>query len=240
MSTICRNNNFNSNFDGVFSNPRESKQDNDILAPCLNNSMVQDLGFYWLSNAGSSNSQSAHDLKIKEEHSESFRKYTELLHSSSEDYHFTPTSHIKNERNDLSEKLLLKTISTKGLYSNAQNCPSFGGVAMPSRGNFSQIYPSINISNLNQSASSSEISSSLDMNLQALNLLTPERYSGSFSQPSHDSLGLFKASPSFGLDHMHMQQLTHRPSFSPNNVSTLLFSFFFFFFNSYCYYIGTS
>ncbi|XP_050267528.1 transcription factor bHLH110 isoform X1 [Quercus robur] len=217
---VTLNNNFNSNFDGVFSNPRESKQDNDILAPCLNNSMVQDLGFYWLSNAGSSNSQSAHDLKVKEEHSESFRKYTELLHSSSEDYHFTPTSHIKNERNDLSEKLLLKTISTKGLYSNAQNCPSFGGVAMPSRGNFSQIYPSINISNLNQSPSSSEISSSLDMNLQALSLLTPERYSGSFSQPSHDSLGLFKASPSFGLDHMHMQQLTHRPSFSPNNISS--------------------
>nr|XP_023870561.1 transcription factor bHLH110-like [Quercus suber] len=190
MSTICRNNNFNSNFNGVFSNPRESKQDNDILAPCLNNSMVQDLGFYWLSNAGGSNSQSALDLKIKEEHSESFRKYTELLHSSSEDYHFTPTSHIKNERNDL-KKLLLKTISTKGFYSNAQNCPSFGDVAMPSRGNFSQIYPSINISNLNQSPSSSEISRSLYMNLQALNLLTPERYSGCFSQPSHDSLGLF-------------------------------------------------
>ncbi len=184
--------------------------------------MVQDLGFHWIGNAGNSTNQSAHDQhlsKIKEELSESFPKFTEMLNSSSssieDQYHFSPTSHKKN----------IKTISSKGIYSNnAQNCTSFGGVAMPSRGNYSQIYPSINISNLNQSPSA--ISSSLDMNLQALNLLTSsEKYSGSFSQASHDStLGVFKASPSFGLD--HMQQLTHmyRPSCSPTNVSILLSS----------------
>uniref|UniRef100_A0A2N9ICA9 BHLH domain-containing protein n=1 Tax=Fagus sylvatica TaxID=28930 RepID=A0A2N9ICA9_FAGSY len=214
---VTLNNNFNSNYDGVFPNPRDSRLNNDILVPCFNGSMVQDLGFHWIGNAGNSTNQSAHDQhlsKIKEELSESFPKFTEMLNSSSssieDQYHFSPTSHKKN----------IKTISSKGIYSNnAQNCTSFGGVAMPSRGNYSQIYPSINISNLNQSPSA--ISSSLDMNLQALNLLTSsEKYSGSFSQASHDStLGVFKASPSFGLD--HMQQLTHmyRPSCSPTNIS---------------------
>ncbi|KAG6648599.1 transcription factor bHLH110 isoform X1 [Carya illinoinensis] len=226
--------NFNPNSDGVFSNPRDSRQYNDILVPSLNSSMVQDLGFHWTSNAGcftSSTAQSSHDLhlaKIKEELSESFPKFTEMLNSSSsvEDYHLHhPTGCLKDEQKDnlsheLSEKLLLKTVSSKGFYSNSQNLPSFGGAAIPSRGNFSQIYPSINISNVNQSPSPSAISSSsLDMNLQALDLLTSERYSGSsFSQlpNSHDSLGVFKESP-FGLE--NMQQLTHRLSSSPSNIS---------------------
>ncbi|KAF5455877.1 hypothetical protein F2P56_025409 [Juglans regia] len=228
--------NFNPNADGVFSNPRDSRQYNDILVPSLNSSMVQDLGFHWTSNAGcftsSTTDQSAHDLhdlaKIKEELSESFPKFTEMLNSSSsiEDYHLHhPTDCIKDEQKDhlsheLSEKLLLKTVSSKGFYSNSQNLPSFGGAAMPSRGNFSQIYPSINISNVNQSPSPSEISSSLDMNMQALDLLTSERYSSgsSFSQlpNSNDRLGVFKESP-FGLE--NMQQLTHRLTTSPSNIS---------------------
>lgn len=185
---------------------------------------------------GSFTCQSAHDLhlaKIKDELiSESFPKFTEMLSNSSsiEDYHFLPSSHMKNERKDLnhdiSEKLLLKTLSSRGFYSNAQNGPSFGGVPMASRGNFSQIYPSINISNLNPQPPA--ISSTLDMNLQALDLLTSERYGGSSSQPSHDSLGVFSEGPSFGLD--RMQQLTHRLSSSPSNVSNPFISFFFFFF----------
>lgn len=197
--------------------------------------MVQDLGFHWASNAGSFTSQSAHDLhpKIKEELSESFPKFTEMINSSSsavEDLHLPPTSYIRSkDLNDLSEKLLLKSFSSgcqiNGLqlpagefYANAQSCNTgFGGVAIPSRGHFSQIFPTINISNLSQP--SSTISSSLDMNLQALDLLTSARFSGTFSQPSHNNLGLFKDSLSFGLD--HLQQSTNRPSNSSSKVSTI-------------------
>jgi hypothetical protein len=186
--------------------------------------MLQDhSSFHWTSNAGSITSQSAHDLhlaKIKEEFSESFPKFSEMLNSTSssiEDYHFPPPTHIKNEQKnlniDLSEKLLLKTFSSKGFYSNAHNCASFGSEAVGCRGNFSQIYPSINISNFNQPPSA--FLSSLDMNFQALDLLASER-------PYSDSFGVFKEGPSFGLD--HMQQL-HRPSCSPSNVSNLLFFF---------------
>ncbi|KAB1221912.1 hypothetical protein CJ030_MR2G026728 [Morella rubra] len=217
--------NFNPDSYGGFSNPRDSRQNNHVLIPSLNSSMVQDLGLHWTSNVESFTCQSAHDLhlaKIKDELiSESFPKFTEMLSNSSsiEDYRFLPSSHIKNERKDLnhdiSEKLLLKTLSSRGFYSNAQNGPSFGGVPMASRGNFSQIYPSINISNLNPPPPA--ISSTLDMNLQALDLLTSERYGGSSSQPSHDSLGVFSEGPSFGLD--RMQQLTHRLSSSPSNIS---------------------
>lgn len=176
--------------------------------------MLQDhSSFQWSSNAGSF---------IKEELSESFPpKFSEMLNSSSSsiaDYHFPAPTHIKNEQKNInidpSEKLLLKTISaSKGFYSNAHNCASFGSEAVGiSRGNFSQIYPSINISNLNQPPSA--FLSSLDMNFQALDLFTSER------SYSTDSFGVFKEGPSFGLD--HMQQL-HRPSCSPSNVSNLLF-----------------
>ncbi|GLT73588.1 hypothetical protein SLA2020_454350 [Shorea laevis] len=222
--TLNNTGNFHPNSHGVlFSNTGDSRQNSEILVPSLNSSMLQESGFHW------STSQSAHELhlsKIKEEFSESFPKFTEMLNSSTssssiEDYHFPPatTSHIKNEQKNLNidlggDKLLLKTISSKGFYSNApHNCASFGSdeAVVASRGNFSHIYPSINISNLNQPPSA--FLSSLDMNLQAFDLLTSERYSGSFSQPSHDTT----FGPSFGLDH-HMQQL-HRPSCSPSNFT---------------------
>ncbi|KAK9271065.1 hypothetical protein L1049_026654 [Liquidambar formosana] len=232
-NTILNNTaNFNQNInrDSLFDS-RDSRQKNDTLVPQVNSSMIQDLGFHWTSNVASFTGQSAQDLhlaKTKEELSDTFPKFTEMMNSSSsiEDLHLPPTSYIKNEHkdfDDLSEKLLLKTLSNHqpsagGFYSNSQNCPNFGGVAMPSRGSFSQIFPSINISNLNQSASA--ISNTLDMNMQALDLLTSPRLTGSISQVSHDNLGLVKDSLSFGLH--HMQQLTHMPSSNPNKISPFI------------------
>ncbi|XP_022752152.1 LOW QUALITY PROTEIN: transcription factor bHLH110-like [Durio zibethinus] len=138
------------------------------------------------------------------------------------------TSHL----HDHSEKLLLKTISSgfpmfsagSEFYSTTQNCsiPTASFTSLPSRGNFSQIYPSINISNLNQ-ASSPNIPSSFDMNLEALDLLSPPRYSrsSSFGHPSYDQniLGIYKESPSFVLHHHHFQQSNQRPAYSPSKIS---------------------
>ncbi|KAF8405274.1 hypothetical protein HHK36_010175 [Tetracentron sinense] len=180
---------FNHNVNGVLSNTRE-RQKIDILVPPpdLNTSMVQDLGFHWACNAGSFTNDSADELnlgKLKEELSNSFPKYNEMINC--------PTSYIKDEQqglHDLSEKFLPKTISSINgfqvsagdqLYSNAQSSPRFGGVSTSYRGNFSQIFPSTYISNMNPLSSS--FSSSLGMNLEALDLLSScQRPSNSHSK----------------------------------------------------------
>ncbi|KAJ6920744.1 transcription factor bHLH110-like isoform X2 [Populus alba x Populus x berolinensis] len=225
-------------YNGVILNQR---QKNESPVSSLNSNMFQDLGFhYWNNNAGNFSSHSAYDLqlsKIKEglsSSSDSFPKFTEMLNSPSstiEDPHVSSLSYIKDELKDLSlsEKLLLETISSgfpinghdqfspRQISSCHHNCSSFGS-AIPSRGSFSQIYPSINISNFNQ-PSSPLISGSFDMNLQALDLLTSTRFSGSFPQPaSLDPLDMFKDSLSFGLD--SIQQSNQRPSCSPSKISS--------------------
>ncbi|KAL9358661.1 hypothetical protein Peur_046784 [Populus x canadensis] len=233
--------NLSPNHNGVIFNPRQ-KYESPVSS--VNSTMIQDLGFqHWNNNARSFNSLSAyHDLqlsKIKEElSSDSFPKFTEILNSPSstiEDPHPSSSSYFKDEQEGLSlgEKLLLKTISpgfprnghdqfsTREISSCHHNGSSFGS-AIPSRENFSQIYPSINISNLSQ-PSSPLISGSFDMNLQGLDLLTSTRFSGSFAQPSDDPLAMFnKDSLSFGLD--RMQQASQMPSCSPNKYSTLCIS----------------
>ncbi|KAG6785749.1 hypothetical protein POTOM_007333 [Populus tomentosa] len=229
--------NLSPNYNGGIFNPRQ-KYGSPVSS--VNSTMIQDLGFqHWNNNAGNFNSFSAyHDLqlsKIKEElSSDSFPKFTEMLNSPSstiEDPHPSSSSYFKDEQEglSLSEKLLLKTISPgfprnvhdqfspREISSCHHNGSSFGS-AIPSRESFSQIYPSINISNLKQ-PSSPLISGSFDMNLQGLDLLTSTRYSGSFAQSSDDPLAMFnKDSLSFGLD--RMQQESQRPSCSPNKISS--------------------
>ncbi|XP_021285341.1 transcription factor bHLH110 isoform X1 [Herrania umbratica] len=222
---------FNPNHDGDILN---SRQKNDILVSPQNSSMIQD----WTDNGGSfTTSQSCYDLhlaKIKEELSESLTRFTDMLSNTSsfgESHQLPPSpNYLKNEQkdlHDLSEKLLFKTISSGfpmfsagEFYSATQNCSIPGGTALPSRRNFSQIYPSINISNLNQ-ASSANIPGSFDMNLEALDLLSSARFcrNSSFSHPSHDhNLGIYKESPPFGLHH-HIQQSNQRAAYSPSKIS---------------------
>ncbi|XP_044510948.1 transcription factor bHLH110-like isoform X1 [Mangifera indica] len=213
--------NFNPNYNGFISN---SRQKNEIHVPPPNSSVIQEASLHWTNNAGSFTSQAAHDMhfsKIKDKLSDSFPKFTDMLNSPSN------ITDQKGLHDDLSEKLLLKTISSDfplngnqfcagKFYSNAQDVSSFGN-AIPSRGNFSQIYPSINVSNLNQSSSAT--SSSFDMNLQALDLLTSSRFSGNFSHPSHNNLCAYRESLPLGLDD-HMQQSRRRPSSSPSEISS--------------------
>ncbi|KAF8406470.1 hypothetical protein HHK36_008557 [Tetracentron sinense] len=236
---ILNGGNFNPHVNGVLSNTRELRQKNNILVPpSVNTSMIQDLGFHWASHAGTFTNHSADELqleKIKEELSDYFPKYNEMINSSSnvEEFHLPCTSYIKHRQEDLhdfSEKLLLKTIpsscqvnglqvSAGDLYSNAQNSGRFGGVTTSHRGNFSQIFPSTNISNMNPL--SSPFPSSLDMNLQALDLLSTTKLSGSFTQPSNNNLGLLKENLSFSLNHMQesSQRLSNSQSKWTNGVT---------------------
>eukprot|EP00257_Ricinus_communis_P015864 XP_015573858.1 transcription factor bHLH110 isoform X2 [Ricinus communis] len=232
----------NLNNNEVAINPRQKTGTTSISSP-LNNPMIQDLGFHWNVNSNNAaavsltNHQTSHDHdlqlgKIKEEDelSDSFTKFTEMINSTSaasntdQDSHLSSTSYIKDEQKymtDLSEKLLLKTISSgfpingHPQFSPSLICSSFGS-PIPSRGNFSQIYPSINISNLNRSTSPS-ISGSFDMNLQALDLLTSTRFGGSFGQPSHDNLGIYKDNISYDFDRMQ----NHMPSCSHSKISSI-------------------
>uniref|UniRef100_A0A7N0TXY5 BHLH domain-containing protein n=1 Tax=Kalanchoe fedtschenkoi TaxID=63787 RepID=A0A7N0TXY5_KALFE len=169
-----------------------------------------------------------------------FPKFTDMLsstQSSIEDLqHLSPTCYVKNDHfQDLNQhdtKSVTKPallMSPSGLIqpqfqvgqflANTQNCSGYGGSPlMPSRGTFSQIFPSVNISNMSSNQSCSTISGSLDMNLQALDLLTSARFGGAVnndnqSQPHH--LGLANESHAFGQQ--HMQQFGHRPTASTPN-----------------------
>lgn len=162
--------NFNPNSNGVplrFPTVR-----NDILVSPLDSSLVPDLGFHWAgTNAGSFTTQSARDLhlaKIKEEQQNSFPKFSEMINCPANlvDFRLSPSS--------------------GELYSH-------NAVGIPTRGNFSHIYPSINISNLKNP---------MDMNLQAIDLLGNGRFCGNLREPSHDNVDLFEERHPFGRDHM--------------------------------------
>ncbi|KAE8656413.1 hypothetical protein F3Y22_tig00117000pilonHSYRG00014 [Hibiscus syriacus] len=201
-----------------------SRQKNGMLTSPQNSSMIQD----WANSDGSFTT-----------------RFSDILSDSSSSVGYSrrlpQANYLKNNEqrdlNDLSEKLLLKTISSgfpmfsaePEFYSSTQNCSIPRSSFSPSRGSFSQIYPSINISSLNQASSPPNIPSSFDMNLEALDLLNPARFSRSsrFIYPSedhHDNLGLYKdISPSFGLHHHHnLLQSNQRPAaYSPSKISPL-------------------
>lgn len=219
LNNLNSTDNINQNVHGeLIDSSRDSRHEIDMSI----HPMIQDSGFHWSTNAARfiTTSHSAHDqhlAKIKEELTNSFPKFTDMI---------TDSSHSSTTEEDLSEKLFFKTISSGGgfLSDHSQNsCSSFGSVAMPSRVmNYSQIFPSINISNLNES-SSPPISNALGfhMNLQALDFLTSTRLSGSINHPAHDNDSIVKESLSFGPDH-HMQHLTPRSSSNHNKLSPFI------------------
>lgn len=228
---ICRNaagNNFNPNLQEA-ANPGSSRS----LRHNKNDSnMIQGLGYHhWTSStdaeslSSSSNnnqlqSSTHYNLDSSSQFSKStkeegisfgFPKFSEMLN--------TPSSMIlknnNNEQNKDVNALMLKTLfSGDNLYSTTssadQNYPNFG----------SQIYPTINISNLkNQNQSNC---AALDMSMQSLDLLSQQHS----QQDHHGLLGRFNNTDnlSFGL-HGHMQQHhpTDRSSCSSNTVSIYSF-----------------
>ncbi|EYU32900.1 hypothetical protein MIMGU_mgv1a019357mg [Erythranthe guttata] len=170
--------------------------------------MPPDLSFYsWSNNEhtfvqGNNNLQNPRNNNIKEED-----------HLSSEHYY-------RNYSNDyLGTKLLLKSFSSGNLMTkNPISPPDFyynnngggGGASINGRGLFcsSQIFPSVNVSSLSSNQNFTN-PTSLDMNLEALDLLTSSRFSGEFggaSSQNQNQNGGF----SYGFDHHHMQQQVHQ------------------------------
>ncbi|CAM8935921.1 unnamed protein product [Rhodiola kirilowii] len=171
-----------------------------------------------------------------------FPKFTNMIssnQSSIEDLqHLSTTCYMPNDHfqdlNHHDTKLLIKPalLSPSGFIqphqfqSGGQFLPAgYGGSSssplMPSRGTFSQIFPSVNISNLNNNTqSNSTISGSLDMNLQALDLFNSSRFGDGINhdQSQTHHLGLPKESSPAAFGQQHVQQVAHRPTSSPNKL----------------------
>lgn len=173
--------------------------------------------------------------------SESYPKFSDMINSSPtssiEDLHLNPSPRYNNN-----QELLLRTFSNGCQIKNGQLVDQFpddtsnnhyhnSSSRTRSRGTFSQIFPTINISNLNQSPSGAICSNSFDMNLPALDLFGSPRFNGNFSHPSsfsipHHQLGSFFKDTclSYGLDQMH--QPNHTPVICHGKVSFFLFILF--------------
>lgn len=183
--------------------------------------MIHELGLPWNTNNNSNvtsinnpiESFMTHELRrlgrTKDEFSgsESYPKFTEMIINSS------PTSSIEDMQ--LKPDVLFRTFSN-GCQIESNYDYQNGSSRSSSRGSFSQIFPTINISNLNQSPANS-----FDMNLPALDLFGSPRFNGSFSHPSsfnpHQLGSFFKDTClSYGLDQMHQP---HRPAICPSKVS---------------------
>lgn len=231
------NGSFDSSSNGSILHSRNPRLEHDILVSSLNGSIThQDLSFNWPANSAGNhytNIQSSHESqlsKIKRELSNSCPNLREMISSPSssiEDVQLEPTSYGKNDPN---VKLLLSTLSSGGQnQSNGfQSCSpeeliycdtsssSTVLAATSKRGTFSQIYPTINVSNFSQPSLAN--SSSFDMNLRALDLLSSARLGADFRHSSfQDQLGASKNSYSnYGYD--YVSESIPLPS-EPSNVS---------------------
>ncbi|KAJ6929914.1 transcription factor bHLH110-like [Populus alba x Populus x berolinensis] len=199
-----------------------SNTHNNYLTDCIPNSsvslppvsMTQGLSFC---HASSFNQQSAAGEflpgKTKEEFPDSFCKLSDMMHTSSnvDETDFMSSKYKHQNSHDLGENQWSPN-SFSSLqhifYSNAQNAENLQNLSACRRYNFSHILPTINISK--SDLCSSLVSSSLDLNLQTMDLLSTSTYDGdtSSSQSSENT-----------LDHF-MRELKDSPSNSYNKTST--------------------
>ncbi|XP_021274830.1 transcription factor bHLH110-like [Herrania umbratica] len=181
------------------------------------------------------NQQSASEFllaNIKDEMSDSFPKLSEMMycHSGVEDSYLPSKKHyIYPQSSDLGGNLWHSNfsianhmtelqLSSGDLYRNAHQSPCLGTAAASSRYDFNHIFPSTYIST--SDLCSTLFSSSLDLNLKALDLLTSTYDGGSCNQSLLDSPG--KLSRSVLMGHDHIRERSDSPSTSSNKISTLV------------------
>ncbi|CAA0843410.1 Transcription factor bHLH110 [Striga hermonthica] len=83
---------------------------------------------------------------------------------------------------------------------------------------FGQIFPSVSVSSLNQMGLTN--AGGLDMNLEALDLLTSSSFSGNFGGPSQNQIGILRDgfSTNYGLFDDHMQQSSEIPFYDSSKI----------------------
>ncbi|KAL3640908.1 hypothetical protein CASFOL_015876 [Castilleja foliolosa] len=225
-SFLNTNNGFTSYPSEPILNPARP-QENTLLSSQYNADMPgPDLAFHnWANYTNTTNysndHQSLQDLhlpRIKEEFSDHYyHKYADLLNNNNNE-----------QQNDFGTKMLLKSLSSENLmsYKNINNQISSGnfiygtGVTNNGRG-FAQILPSINVSNLNNMGlANGAAGSSLDMNLEALDLLTSSSFSGNLgtSSQNHQVGSILRDGFSnYASFDDHMQQSNQIPFYGSNN-----------------------
>lgn len=232
----CRNGSSHANGEEIFlPNSREVWLKNAIMDPPVKASMIQDLDFHdGRSFTHYSPTEVLNFTKIKEESPNSFPKFDKMAddHYNVEELNLVPSigSYVKHWQQpfrDLSENICsLSSHSSEGLlqllagdsYSNTRKYEGCGSPYAPSRFNFSHVFPSTTLPNLD--FSSSLPSNSMVLNLQTLDLLASANYGGGSTKSSQDDhLDPYKES--MPLNHDHMQVASDNiPSNSSKMVGT--------------------
>ncbi|GFQ03628.1 transcription factor bhlh110 [Phtheirospermum japonicum] len=185
-------------------NPSDNRlQENTLLSSQYNPNMAgPDLAFHNWANYTTNDQSDLHLPRIKEEFSDHYlRKYADLLNN--------------NEQRNIN--LQLKSLSSENLMNKINNSSnnqiSAANLMYSNNGSrgFSQIFPSINISNLNQMGLANGAGSNLDMNLEALDLLTSSSFSGNLGTSSQNHQIGFSNYAAFDD---HMQQSHHIPFYA--------------------------
>lgn len=197
MYFFCRNTNgFTSSYPNeAMLNSRHQENYTSLLSS--QNIPPYNTGFNYTTQNFTNHDQDLQPCRMKEQLSDQFyRNYTELLSTNpNSSHHVVERNFQENET-----KSLLKSFSSGNLVNKI---PS-------SNGRFSQIFPSINVSNLNDTA--------LDMNLEAVDLLASSRFNGEFTPSSQNQTPNFRDGFSFGFDHMQQQI----PFYASNKVSIII------------------
>ncbi|XP_075517035.1 transcription factor bHLH110 [Primulina tabacum] len=204
-------NGLNSDPNEALLNLRESKQQENTLLSPQYSSMSPDLGFHWANVT-----ESSEDLnlsRIKEEISGNYYlKYTDLLSSfppSSNDYSTFKIEPRNQECNDIGKRLSLKSLSHGDFYADSLS----NGAINCGSGFSTQNFPTTNVSNLNLTGLTNP--GSLDMNLQALDLLNSSRFSGNFNLTFPNQIGLLRDGFCYGID--YLQQSHQAPILYSSN-----------------------
>ncbi|XP_022740944.1 transcription factor bHLH110-like [Durio zibethinus] len=167
---------------------------------------------------GSVNQQSASEFllaNIKDEMSDSFPKLSEMMyfHSSAADTYVPSKKHYPESSDhdlggnpghsnfSIANNMTELQLSSGDWYTNAHHPPFLGTATATSRYayDFNHIFPSTNIST--SDLCSTLFSSSLDLNLKSLDLLTSTYDGGSCNQSLIDSPGKLSRSVFMGHDH---------------------------------------
>ncbi|KAK8995595.1 hypothetical protein V6N11_075865 [Hibiscus sabdariffa] len=175
---------YNRDLNGTMSKSRDPWQG----SPLLRTSM----------NEGSFNQQSASEFllaNIKDEMSDSFPKLSETVYCNSIQHsslpskkHYCPQypsnydlgGNLWHSNLSISNNTTELQLSSGELYSNVHHSPCPGTTSATSRHDFNHVFPSTNIST--SDFCSTLLSSSLDLNLKSLDLLTSTYDGGSYNQ----------------------------------------------------------
>ncbi|KAL6572778.1 hypothetical protein OROMI_013736 [Orobanche minor] len=196
-------------------------QENNLLSSSHYSSIDMspaDLGFHnWANNTtpNFTTNPSAQD-ELSDHY---YRGYTELLIRNQRSNSSDDQLRYLQPRHDFSTKLFPKPSSSENLMNkNIDHDIDLLYAHNNGRG-FGPIYPSVNVSNLNQMGLTNAAAGCLDMNLEALDLLTSSSFSGNLGTSPQNQIEILRDgfSDYRAIFDDHLQQSHQIPSYGSNN-----------------------